>query len=232
MWSGLLAYEERRWGEALSCLAEAARLAEELGGHGPVIVEGKRLLPLLKLACERGAAPEVIVRALAHWDAPAADKVRVKTAPARMEPPLLPALHVRLLGGFSGQFGHMSLERALPSRGRGRELLAYLLIRPEGRRRDEISTDLWPAAAPGQDVTLTHTTLHRLRQTLAPELIVGDGNAGGEYRINPAIHLELDVLTFDALLREAQTTGQTPAQRRGKLAAATAVYQGEFFPRV
>jgi DNA-binding SARP family transcriptional activator len=111
-----------------------------------------------------------------------------------------------------------------------RELLAYLAVHPSGRRREELSADLWPDAQPGQDVTLMHTTLHRLRQALYPELVPSEGPATEVYRIHPQVPLDVDVLRFERLLQAAQGSAVPAAQRRTLLMDAVAAYDGPFFP--
>ncbi|HEX2036418.1 MAG TPA: tetratricopeptide repeat protein [Chloroflexota bacterium] len=230
LWSGLTAYQQKRWGESLACVQVAAEASRGLGGPGLVTREGAALVPLLQMAASRGVATELLARALDGLDAAAAGAVREAAAPLPATS-VLPTVKLRLLGSFAGTVAGQPLEGDLAPRSRLRELLAYLAVHREGRRREEIGADLWPDAGPGQDVTLTHTTLHRLRQAIFPELIVGDGSgATGVYRINPEVHLDLDVARFERRLHAAGQPGISQAERRAHLAAAVAEYGGLFFP--
>ncbi|HEV2123415.1 MAG TPA: tetratricopeptide repeat protein, partial [Chloroflexota bacterium] len=229
LWSGYASYKQKRWGEAHACVQIAAEAAEALGGPGSFVLEGPALVPLLRFAAERGVAAELLARALDSLDVDAALRVREATAPP---PPAtvvaLPTVELRLLGGFSAGIGGTPLSADTAAGNRVRELLAYLAVHPSGCRREEIGTDLWPDAAPGQDVTLTHTTLHRLRQATFPELVVG--GATGVYQINPDVHIEVDILHFERLLHEADRAGVSDEVSQAHLEAAIHLYRGRFFP--
>ncbi|HEU5318805.1 MAG TPA: tetratricopeptide repeat protein, partial [Chloroflexota bacterium] len=57
LWSGQLAYSQRRWTDATTYAGLAAEAAQALGGPVPLALEGPALVPLLKLAASRGVAP-------------------------------------------------------------------------------------------------------------------------------------------------------------------------------
>jgi DNA-binding SARP family transcriptional activator len=166
-------------------------------------------------------------------DPAAAAAVRETTAPPGPQgrgPAALPPLRLQLLGTFAGSLGERPVEAALPPGSRVRELLAYLAWHQAGRRREVIGADLWPDAGAGQEVTVAHTTLHRLRQALFPELILGDAQPHGVYRLNPAAPLDVDVHRFEQLLGAAERTLKDEPQRRALLTKAVAAYSGPFFP--
>jgi LuxR family transcriptional regulator, maltose regulon positive regulatory protein len=229
LWSGKAAYDQKRWGEALASVQLAAEAAAALGGPALLTLAGKDLSALLKMAATRGVAPELLARALDSLDRNAASAVRGRVT-ADTVIPVLPKVTLQLLGTFSGTVAGVPVEGAVPPRSRVRELLAYLAVHEAGRRREEIGADLWPEAEPGQDVTLTYTTMHRLRQALFPELVVGESPTPGGYRINPSVALEVDVRRFEHLLREAEKPGINRTRRRDLLAEAVVLYSGPFFP--
>ncbi|MBI3970034.1 MAG: tetratricopeptide repeat protein [Chloroflexi bacterium] len=234
LWSGQAAFLRKRWGEALSCVQVAAEAAAPFGGPGLIAREGPALVPLLKLAASKSVYAELLARALDELDTAAAGEAREVSAPpvAPADVPL-PDVRLKLLGKFSGAVAGSSIKSAIALRSRGREMLAYLAMHPDGRSREEIGADLWPEAEPGQDVTLTHTTLHRLRQAIFPEVVALAGSQSGidsTYRINPEIPLAVDALTFERNYQAARRPGALPAERREYLTAAVDTYNGPFFP--
>jgi ATP/maltotriose-dependent transcriptional regulator MalT/DNA-binding SARP family transcriptional activator len=232
LWSATAAYQQRRWGEALACVEVAAQAASMLGGPALFALEGAVPVPLLQMAAARGVAVDVVTGALDQLDASAAAATR-EAAATRAPPPVapapLPAISLHLLGTFSGTIAGRPIEGVLPPRSRVRELLAYLAVHVSGRRREEIGADLWPEAQPGQEVTLTYTTLHRLRQALFPEIVTGDV-ASGAYRINPAVPLQVDVHRFERCMREAARPSTSLVQRRKHLVSAVDAYRGPLLP--
>lgn len=229
LWSAHAAYQRKRWGEALSCARLACEAAAALGGPTLVVLEGPALVPVLRMAAERGVATELLARALDDLNGAVAAAVREATAPAPA-PVLLPMVTLRLLGTFAGTMAGEPLELVVPPRSRLRELLAYLALHPAGRRREELTADLWPDAPPGNEGALLYTTLHRLRQAVFPELISSEGPPAGVYRIDPSVPLSVDVHQFEQLLDEAETTGLAPTRRLSCLSAAIDHYGGPFFP--
>ncbi|HEU5316165.1 MAG TPA: BTAD domain-containing putative transcriptional regulator, partial [Chloroflexota bacterium] len=176
-------------------------------------------------------APELIAAALDLLDRSAAGEVREVSAPAPPEaPPELSPVLIRLFGEFSVRRDGVEVTTGLPPRSRTREVLSYLTLFPEGRRRDELTADVWPEAEEGQDVSLVHTTLHRLRQALYPELFVTDTSTEVSYRLNPAAPVTADVRTFEGTIDSAARPGVGTEERRRLLEAAATMYRGPFFP--
>jgi DNA-binding SARP family transcriptional activator len=240
LWSGQLAMEEKRWGEATTYVQLAADAAETLGGPTLIALEGPALGALLTLAGRHGVAPDLLSRALDTIDRRASGQVRDAASRAATDAETLPdrkmadarRVVLRVLGSFSIRVDGEEVVAGLPPGGRARELLAYLALHVEGRRRDEITADLWPDAEVGQQVTLFHTTYHRLRQALFPELLLtptaGSASSAG-YRLNPALLDDVDVRRFEAALRAGAGSGIAPDQRRTRLAEAVEAYGGAFF---
>ncbi len=227
LWSGQVAYEQKRWGEALACVQVAVEAAQALGGPIPLALEGRTVAPLLKLAATRDVVPHLVAAALELLDRQVAGQLREAVAPPVT--PVLPEVRLSLLGRFSVTVGGREVTAGVPAGSRTRELLVYLALHPAGRRREEIAADLWPEAEVGQDVTLVYTTVHRLRQALFPEFVACDTVWGAEYAVEPTVPLHVDVHAFEAQLEAAADSTIDDAERRRRLAAAAAVYAGQFF---
>jgi DNA-binding SARP family transcriptional activator len=153
---------------------------------------------------------------------------RSRAAVSGSAPGVLPAVRIQLLGDFAAHVGDEPAEDGLRARSRTRELLAYLAVFPDGRRRDEIAADLWPEAESGQDKTLIQTTVHRLRQALYHEAIVtGEGEP---YRLNAEAPLDVDVRRFEQSVAAARAAGRDPEARTAHLLEAVQAYGGPFLP--
>ncbi|HET9949045.1 MAG TPA: BTAD domain-containing putative transcriptional regulator [Longimicrobiales bacterium] len=107
-----------------------------------------------------------------------------------------------------------------------KELLLYLLCRPDGATRDQVGLALWPDAGGDRLGNSFHVTLHRLRKAL------GNGEwvtrLGERYAINPAI-----TCRFDAEVFEFEVSGALIDLRRGipavdRLTAALGLWRGPF----
>ncbi len=179
LWSGLAAYQRKHWGQATSAVHLAAEAAGSLGGPAPLAMEGLAMVPLLKRAAGRGIAPALLEQALYLLDRESAGAVVEALAP-EPEPIPLPSLELRLLGQFSLKIDGRAASGDVPPNSRFRELLVYLALHPEGRRREEIATELWAESETGAEASLVYTTAHRLRQALFPEIVVSEGSARNE----------------------------------------------------
>jgi DNA-binding SARP family transcriptional activator len=167
---------------------------------------------------------------LLDHDARGLDAGLSPTGASAVERAPLPTLTAHLLGQF-----HVILNDHMvqdwPS-GRGRALFSYLLThRERPALRDVLMDTFWPDADPEAARNNLNVTLHRLRQALRatdelPIVIFEDGT----YRLNPDLHVWLDVDEFE---RHAQAGRR--AEAAGQIAAAAAeyelaigLYQGDF----
>ena len=229
LWSGLAAYQRKRWGEATSAVHLAAEAAAALGGPAPLALEGLAMVPLLKRAASRGIAPALLERALYLLDRETAGALVEALAP-EPEPLPLPSLELRLLGPFSLKIDGRAASGDVPPNSRFRELLVYLALHPEGRRREEIATELWAESETGAEASLVYTTAHRLRQALFPEILASEGSARNEgpLRLSPAVKMDVDVHRLEAHLSAAALPGASVQERRKQLTEAMALYRGPF----
>jgi DNA-binding SARP family transcriptional activator len=105
-----------------------------------------------------------------------------------------------------------------------REMLAYLVLRPQGRTRSEIGAALWPDAAPAQVRNSFHVTMHHVRKTLGhADWVILDGE---RYRIAPKVHVVFDVTRFQEQARAAMAISGAAAI--APLREALNLYRGHF----
>ncbi|WP_084474115.1 AfsR/SARP family transcriptional regulator [Deinococcus pimensis] len=152
---------------------------------------------------------------------------RARTAPATPGPvPTSEALVIRTFGRAEVLVG--GAEAAWPSAS-ARELLFYLLSRPEGATKAEILEELWGLEDDAASANRFRVTAHRLRATLGWSGAMTE--AYGRYHLAPEVFRASDVQQVHAALHEAQTTedaaGRLRAYRR-----VLAVYAGEYLPHV
>ncbi|HEY0997320.1 MAG TPA: BTAD domain-containing putative transcriptional regulator [Gemmatimonadaceae bacterium] len=125
-----------------------------------------------------------------------------EAARARNSGAIAPRLRVHALGPLEVFVGGVRVEPSAWGSARPRELLAYLLLHPEGRTKEQVGLAFWPDASPAQLRNNFHVTLHRLRRALGhPEWVV---LVHDRYRIDPAVLEEFDVAAFEKELGEAR----------------------------
>ncbi|HET9385036.1 MAG TPA: BTAD domain-containing putative transcriptional regulator [Gemmatimonadales bacterium] len=94
-----------------------------------------------------------------------------------------------------------------------RELLAYLLLHPDGRTKEQVGLAFWPEASTSQLRNSFHVTLHRLRKALGgADWVVLERE---RYRINPELIEQFDVWAFEQAIKA------------GRLEEAAALYRGD-----
>jgi DNA-binding SARP family transcriptional activator len=169
-----------------------------------------------------------LARSLRREDRPPGGSAR----PARRGPPAArPAvLQVRLLGEFEVRVDGRAVT-AWQGR-RGRSILQFLLARPRRAcSRDELLATFWPEVTPEVARNRLQVAVSGLRKAFGKVTGVNVVEyAGGSYRINPALALDVDVDRFEgavAAAREARRGSDTD----GALVAyreAVACYRGDF----
>jgi predicted ATPase/DNA-binding SARP family transcriptional activator len=108
-------------------------------------------------------------------------------------------LRVRTLGPFEVAVRGTPVEAW--SYAKPKELLVYLLTRPEGRTRGEIGAAIWPDATPAQLRNSFHVTVHHLRKALGQPSWVMIENE--RYRIASDITVDFDAARFELEARAA-----------------------------
>ncbi len=106
-----------------------------------------------------------------------------------------------------------------------RELFFLLALHPNGMRREQIVTALWPETSAGRAVTQFHSTLHRMRRALALATLPHEG---GRYRLDPKLAVWSDVAEFEHLIKGAAVPDLSQAEAIGLLEGAVELYRGGF----
>lgn len=144
--------------------------------------------------------------------------VALPAPPAEAAPPGM--VEARLLGRFELRIAGRVVEQW--GGRRGVEVLRYLFAGPRhARSRDEVLEEFWPGVAPAAARNRLQVAVSGLRRVLAeitPLPVVEF--ADGDYRINPALRVEVDVERFERAIGAARR-----AERAGEEAAALAAYR-------
>jgi predicted ATPase/DNA-binding SARP family transcriptional activator len=129
-----------------------------------------------------------------------------------------PRLRVAALGPLQVFVGGKLVEPSAWGSARPRELLAYLLLHPDGRTKEQAGLAFWPDASAAQLRNNFHVTLHRLRRALGGATCVI--LSGDRYRVDPALLEEFDAAEFESELAAARR-----AMKRQQEGAATQLEQ-------
>jgi DNA-binding SARP family transcriptional activator len=165
---------------------------------------------------------------------------RPELVPTPLGPRAAPAVRpadwqVTCLGAFQIRCGGQVPPPCSSRRGWG--ILQYLLVRPSfSATRDSLIEAFWPGAEPNAGAHSLQMAIHALRRALR-----GCGPGGsdetvlfrdGQYGLNPALTIDLDVDRFRAVCergRRSAAAGQQEAARRA-FEEALALYGGPFLP--
>jgi ATP/maltotriose-dependent transcriptional regulator MalT/DNA-binding SARP family transcriptional activator len=231
---GLLfrAYAEFRNGQpahAAETLGQALGVAERMGYEQMLLSEVPRTRPLLESS--RGH-PEIggQVRALlARADAIHAARARLAerglvSAGADVLAAPAPALEVCALGPVRILRDGVEIPAKAWRSARPRELFLYLIDRMPVAR-DKVLAAFWPDMPPARAVANLYQSLYLLRRALGLDLVVLEEQA---CRLAPGLELRYDAAQFEAQARTALAYRRNETRRLGALAAAAALYGGDF----
>jgi LuxR family maltose regulon positive regulatory protein len=134
----------------------------------------------------------------------------------------LPRIEVQLFGSFvlhrDGQLVHNVTRKV----DRARELLALLILNPQGLPDETIAEHMWPEMRRQRALHNLQMATYSLRDDLGSKAAVRYG--ARSYQLNPQIELVADVRAFDAwLARSRGATGETLIQALSK---ALELYRG------
>lgn len=107
---------------------------------------------------------------------------------------------------------------------RSKEMFFYLIHHGRALRKEQIALDLWPDLDPKRLNSAFHSTLHRLRKAIDPQVVIHTDDG---YQVNPDFEISYDASEFD------QHTADAERERAGggssaPLAAAISLYRGPF----
>jgi LuxR family maltose regulon positive regulatory protein len=148
-----------------------------------------------------------------------------------LEPTREAQWEIRALGGIELRQGGEALTAPEWVKQRAvRELLVYLLSRPEGASRDEICLAFWPESSPQQLSKQIKNAFYRLRRVLGREAVAYDPLTR-LYRVSRNLDHCYDVEDFQGALARAERE-QDPGRRLQLLGEALQLYRGPFAPEI
>lgn len=173
--------------------------------------------------------PELVRAALQEtaWHTQEHAVVAVRRSGAVARPSSRRKLRVLALGALQVSVGDRVVEPGAWGSARPRELLAYLLMHPDGRTKEQVGLAFWPDASASQLRNSFHVTLHRLRRALGGAEYVT--LAGDRYRVDPELVERFDVAEFEREVVEARRA--LVRQREGAAAwleQALSSFRGDF----
>ena len=140
----------------------------------------------------------------------------------------VPPVQVRVLGPFAIEAGGRFVRSGLLDK--SRELLAYLVLRPDGARREAILEDLWGDADPARRQDRFSAAVSNLRgrvrdalETSRLEVVRCEGE---EYRLEAEL-FDVDLWRFQRAIGDLDAC-EDDDQRASCLGAALSAYGGEF----
>jgi DNA-binding SARP family transcriptional activator len=174
-------------------------------------------------------AVELALETAARLGCSAADDVTTDTSEYRVatrEELSAPALRIRTLGTLEIAIDGVAVPQAAWGYAKARELLLYLLCRPEGRTREQIGAALWPEASAAQVRNSFHVTLHHLRRALGrAEWVAIDR---GRYRLNISGKVEFEAFVIERQMTDALRDARRNDGSLDALESAVAAYGGHF----
>ncbi len=197
-------------------LQEVAEWTKKLGTHQFIVAEGPAIAPLLQHAETLGIAGLDYVRLRVELNQlfPGAPK-----APAAVREVVPPLEFLALNGEQVLKKGRLvtNWEAAVA------RAMAFLFVTfPNGLRKERVMDLLWPEQTPERGNSLFHSTMYRLRNALAKDIVLHEK---GIYKINPAWPYRYDVTEFRRL--SAAARGQGEAAHQARLEAIN-LYRGPF----
>jgi LuxR family maltose regulon positive regulatory protein len=182
--------------EAMTEVAQALSLLEQLNADQFLVVEGHRLSPLLSCAAEHGIGEDILPHLLDRIEA-------YQSMLAERPEPSIPAEPKHTLAIYSLGQPRVELngENVQWTIAQSRDLFFCLLQHPQGLRKEEIGEIFWPDHPPVKLDSIFRSTLYRLRRALFRESVVFDE---GIYSFNRESDYWFDVESFEELLDEAE----------------------------
>jgi two-component SAPR family response regulator/uncharacterized protein HemY len=213
---------ERKHSLAKRHLRIAADLGKDLREDQFIVADGHHLLPVIKYAVAKQVNQD--------YFSPLLKKIKTRTTlPAQTRgitttEPRLPRLETRAFGSAQVSIDGKTITKTEWDSAIAKELFLFLLAHPQGLRREQILSALWPDTSLAQANGIFHSTAYRIRRALSPTILI---YTDGLYRINP-INLWADTVEFNRLIDQANAA-PTEEQRAQARQSAIALYQGNYF---
>ena len=207
----------RRRSEALKHLQSVAEVVEQLGYDHFLVVEARRVPEVVAFAASRRETKDYFRTVEARLPLS-----RGVPAPVELEDGAID-VRAEVFGHPRVMYaGHRVADTEWRSE-RSKELFFLLLHRGRAMTKEQICAELWPELEPLKVNSTFHTTLHRLRRAVHPEIVqtTADG-----YVVNTTIQIWYDARQFDELL----STSNASAVGEGatSLRDAVELYRGPF----
>lgn len=220
------AYLHRAWvafrtdqqDKALADLDKTCALADQLGFEEFLVVDSRRLEPLLRYALEQKANP-VLSRWLQRAATLSALIARDIQPETRIEPV---TLKVYALGKPRVEMKGDNVQWATLQ---SRDLFFCLLQNARGLSKEEIGAIFWPEHPTHKLEGIFRSTLYRLRRALFRDSVVFEGSL---YRFNRENIYWLDVEVFENLLNQAAQAQTVAEEKKTLLQEALALYRGDY----
>lgn len=186
----------REYKLAADWLEKSSRLADELGYENFLVVEGKNTLPLIHhgISCNIGEGRfTMVLEKIKTPDEMKRSEFIVNTPMSSKEKEVCD-IKVRTLGVTDVILNNRQIKDTDWRSSRAKEIFFYLLIHPNGRTKEQITSAIWPDLSPAKGSSNFHINLFRARQALFPGIFTFED---GKYNINPDIRVWFDVTEFE-----------------------------------
>ncbi|MBI5030175.1 MAG: tetratricopeptide repeat protein [Chloroflexi bacterium] len=209
--------------EAETHIRQAIDLAKDLREDQFIVADGAMLLPLLQYAISKKIASDYVPSVINKINARSTKSKKFKTTVA--DESALPRLEAYAFGTAQLNLGGRAVTTTDWDSTTAKELFFLLLAHPEGLRKDQIVDMLWRDMDTAKANGIFHSTVYRVRRAVFAQCIVYEN---GAYHLNPEIDLWSDVVQFNRLLDQVQSTSNDD-ERASFYRAATALYRGDYY---
>lgn len=175
-------------------------LVETLNYHHFLLVEGRQSLPLLRHSAQEWPGPQTgkelfgkiyqeLDRNLSAVQSPTTSAQQVSST---LSPS--PPLRIQAFGSACVHWNGEVVSKADWDSVVTKELFFYLLSHQQGRRKEQIISDLWEQTSPAKANGIFHSTAYRLRRALSADCLIYED---GLYRLNTDLIAWYDVEQFE-----------------------------------
>ena len=220
----------KSYAEAKRSLAEASRLADELGYDSFLSIEGRNAGLLLQYAASQEIGKGRFVRVLErvrNWDT------------QRLQAPIETGRDLAInprsdMEAYAFGEGRVLVNDRRVSdsdwrSGRAKELFFYLLCSEMAKTKEQIAVALWPDMSPAKSTSNFHINLYRARHALFPGIVALEE---GRYRIPDGLGIWFDVAEFSEIVDRIGDLPKAVGTTTALLQKAADLYSGPFLPGV